>query len=294
MRITEMSNFTMIVISIILVIFNVGCQKHTEYPANIIVLLDISDRVSEEKYGKIAIEQVNSDIKNCQTIIDVFRDIVKTESFSNSKSKLRFLIPDQQGFQVDSEYKTPLLGLAENPMRTYTRFNQLERDVTTKIRELYDIILRTPQNQFTGSDLWSWFKYESERYIDPGYKNYIICLSDGYLDFDSNIQKNRDKGTYIVIDDDLRRIDDWRSKVYGEYRLSVPQGLDFSEYTVQFLMIGIKDRTTEGLMRDRDIIEAYWDPWLNTMGIRVFDFLPSVITDDEIKGFLDVKNRINN
>lgn len=277
-----------------LAILIVGCggsKKKNEkvYPANIIVLLDLSDRVSVEKYGEHAREQVNDDKDNCQTIIRVFDDIVRKEAYSNSKSRLRFFVPYQQDFPIDSERKKRLRAFGESPIGNVSKFDDLEVGVTNTINRLYAEVLTTPDDNFTGADIWGWFKDEAERYLKPEFRNYIICLSDGYLDFDEDIQSRREKGTFIIIDCELRESDDWEKKVRGEYKLLQPPGVDFSKYPVpvKFLMLGIKDRTPEGSLRDRDILKAYWEPWLESMGIEPVGFYSSDVEKEEIAAFLE-------
>ena len=267
-----------------------GCsQKENEkvYPANIIVLLDLSDRVSVEKYGGRAEEQVKYDKNNCEIIIGVFDDMVRKESYNNSKSKLRFFIPDQQGFQIDTEYKKKLRVFGKSPMGSFTNFDTFQIDVTKTINRLYEKVLTTPQDNFTGADIWSWFKYEAKRHLDPEFRNYIICISDGYLDFNEDIQDSREKGTFVTIDDELRNSDNWEEKVRSEYKL-LPPGVDFGNYEipVKFLMLGVKDRTYGGSLRDRDILEAYWEPWLESMGIEPSGFYSSDVEKEEIAEFL--------
>ena len=278
----------------VLVIFLVGCdgcKKKNEkvYPANIIVLLDLSDRVSVEKYGELARKQVNDDKDNCITIIKAFDDILRKETYSNSKSQLRFFVPDQKGFPIDSESKKSLRVFGESPIGNASKFDDLEIGITNTIDRLYTKVLTTPEENFTGVDIWGWFKDKAQRYLKPEFRNYIICLSDGYLDFDGDIQDNRDNGTFIIINDELRKSDDWEEKVRGEYKLLRPPEVDFSQYpaTVKFLMFGIKDRTSKGSLRDREILKAYWEPWLESMGIESIGFYSSDVEKEEITTFLD-------
>lgn len=68
-----------------------------------------------------------------------------------------------------------------------------------------------------------------------------------------------------------------------------PEGLNLKQYKppVKFLMLGIKDRTPEGSLRDRDILEAYWEPWLKSMDIEPYGFFPSDVEKKEIVDFLE-------
>ena len=281
---------TLVIVVIILLSGYSGCtcdNEEKEDPLNIIVLLDLSDRISKEKYSEIAVQQVENDKLNCGIIIEVFKRIViEDENLDRSKSMLHFLIPEQQGFQIDSEYKRKLLAFGKNPIGNRVNLKQLENDVFETISELYSTIPNKSEVEFTGADIWSWFKHDAGRYLRPGYRNYIICLSDGYLDFNEEIQKEREKGTYMVINEELRKSPDWKDKIRKQYKLTPARDFNDFDYPVQFLMVGIKDRLPDGSSRDRDIIEFYWELWLEAMAIKPFDFYRSEIGKSEIETFL--------
>ena len=269
-------------------------------PANIIVLLDLSDRVSNEKYEDSAKEQVKDDQKNYKAIIEVFRDIVRKEPYSRSQSKLRFFVPDQQGFPIDSVRKEKLRGFGVSPIKNTENFKNLKNEITATIDGLYIDVPTMPQEKFTGADIWTWFKDEANRYVDPESRNYIICFSDGYLDFNEEIQGTREKpgtrpkGTYMLIDDTLRQSDNWEEAVRNdEYKLIPAPGVNFSEYEipVQFMLIGIKNRSPGGLLYEIDILKLSWKLWLKSMGIVPHDFFyPSDVGKEEIEAFLKAPN----
>ena len=275
-----------------------GCQKQDdiEPPVNIIVLLDLSDRVSEKKYGNLANEQMDEDINNCQTIIDVYKTIVKDEVFSRSRSTLQFFIPDQQGFPIDSRYKKILRNFGESPIVSANRFRDLEKTIIATINELYREVLPAPRDKFTGADIWIWFKDEAKRYLDPESENYIICLSDGYLDFNKEIQGTREnpgprkKGTYMRIDDALRYSDNWEEKIRKEDKLL--SEVNFREYKipVQFIIFGFKNRSPKRILHEKDILELHWNLWLESMGIVPHPLYPSDVTKEEIATFLKAAN----
>ena len=277
-----------------------GCNKVDDNgpPKNIIVLLDLSDRVSKEKYKDLANEQMNEDINNCQTIIDVYKSIVKDEVFRYSQSTLQFFIPDQQGFKIKSTDNKILQTFGEGPIGSADKFQNLEKTIIATINELYREVLTMPQDNFTGADIWMWFKDEAKRHLDPESENYIICLSDGYLEFNEDIQGtrkepgSRKKGTYMLIDDTLRQSDNWEEEIRNKHKLLKPSGVDFSKYKipVQFMLIGIKDRTSERPLHEKDILKLYWELWLESMGIAIPKFYPSDVTKKEIATFLNAAN----
>ena len=106
---------------------------------------------------------------------------------------------------------------------------------------LYEFVTQHPQ---TGSDIYEWFKYEAEPYFDKGKRNLIICLSDGYLNFDRNIEANRIPDTFMRIRE-LRDDPNWQHRIHNSEGLK-PIGKDFSPYNVKFLMLEIAPQRDGG------------------------------------------------
>ena len=276
-----------------------GCSEEKEKvpPANIIVLLDLSDRLSIEKYEDDANQQKIDDVNDCTTIINIFQGIVKNEIFEHSESKLQFFIPDQQGFPIDSGYKKALRVFEKSPIGSAKNFSNLEKGIIRTINELYGKVLTAPRDKFTGSDIWMWFKDEARHHLDPEFRNYIICITDGYLDFDETIQGTREKPgprkqrTYMVIDEALRQSENWKKEISSELQMITPEEANFNQYSppVQFVMIGIKSRAPKHVLHEKDIIKHYWNLWLGPMGIKIYDFFPSDVTEEQIAEFLEAE-----
>ena len=180
-------------------ILNVGASTPGHQPINIIVVLDTSDRISNEG-------QVESDIEIVKEIVAQFDDLVKKHlqqiDVSDNESigyahRLTFVVPDQP--------RTP--AIPSNLMRAleikdpgkgngYPEFENHKQSLLSQVPKLYDFIQKNKQ---TGSDIWGWFQDEAHDYLKKGYQNRIICLSDGYLIFDNDIQAQRPKGTCMYM-----------------------------------------------------------------------------------------------
>lgn len=150
--------------------------------------------------------------------------------------------------------------------------------------------------KFTGSDIWDWFRKSAEARLQKGALNYIICISDGYLDFDADIQKNRpkrgNKTTFMQVAK-FRNDSNWEKKFDSEgHGLLVTEDFtNFRDYNVKLLMIEIKLRPN--YMLDRPIIEKYWRTWLDSMGITHSEFWESQddtsIVIEKIKEFISLQ-----
>ena len=102
-------------------------------------------------------------------------------------------------------------------------------------------------------------------------------MSDGYLDFNADIQAKRskrgNKANYIPYRQvaKFRDTSNWKQKFHNEEHGLLAIGKNFSDYDVKFLMVEITCRD----MFDLEIIEEYWRTWLESMGIADAEFLPA-------------------
>lgn len=257
---------------------------------NIVVILDTSDRISEEKHSG----QVQRDLDIAEGIVNFFEGLVRDELAESDRieylHRLTFVVPEQPGVpQIPLEIMEKLTIEDSGKGRSFPEFKQQKAELLPAVKALYEFVQE--HGQFTGSDIWDWFRSKAEFYLQ-GDHNYIICISDGYLNFDYAIEKQRRKGTFMQVGK-LRRIEDWQEKfLSGGYRFS-PISKDFSRYNVKFLMVEIvlRREQTTGVVytQDADIIKTYWETWLTSMGItdsRFIERLDPGILQKEIKAFI--------
>ena len=252
------------------------------YPLNIIVILDTSDRISKEKRP----DQAKTDILIAQGIVNLFADRVLEEIATLKRDKwfrhsLTFVVPEQPNTMPIPQNIIRKLKIWP-PTRDKDRVRITAADIKKRkdallqaINELYSCVDK--QEKFTGSDIWEWFRSSGEEYLKPNKQNYIICLSDGYLDFDNDIQAHRPKREnktsytpYHVISE-LRHDYDWKQKFNSDGHGLLEIGKDFSNYNAKFLMVEIRLRD----MLDLDILKEYWQQWLGSMKINHAEFIES-------------------
>ena len=256
----------------------IGCDDGPDppppKPINIVVILDTSDRVAEDKHPG----QVKKDIEVCQNIVNYYHEHCRRQLFFVG-NRLTFIVPNQPGIVPPPLHITKKLRIwptRQDLGKGPKWFGAKRKEVLSSIEQLYGAI--KTQNQFSGSDIWDWFRLHADGYLKKDMRNYIICVSDGYLDFDKSIQENRlrigNKTSYMPysVIAELSADPDWR-KVYdtkGHGLLEV--GQDFTGYDAKFLMVEMVLRD----MRDNvEIIEHYWQGWLSSMGITQSEFVYS-------------------
>lgn len=257
-------------------------SKSPPKPVNIIVILDTSDRVSKKKHS----DQVERDKKIVKEIITQFNEVVKEHIEKGDElkydSRLDIVIPNQPSVPMipwDITEKLTIKDRKGKDKRGHTSIAGIHDDLEKQgkalldaMSELYDFV---GEHNQTGSDIWEWFRSEAKDYLSADHQNLIICISDGYLDFDKKIEAKRTKGTYMQVGK-LRDDPDWKQKIHNSDGL-LPIGQDFNHYNVKFLMLEIALRSEKATgvpyQKDFDIIREYWKTWLKLMRIESTNFI---------------------
>ena len=273
-----------IVFTIALLVLTAGCTSDkldakdvsTEAlptkPANIIVIIDTSDRISTARNPR----QGEKDIEIAESIVHIFEEkFIRPNLYIGAKDRLAFVVPEQPEVVPPVSQQT----LANLKIWPTTRqraggapeFKKMKTKLLGAIGELYQSVSK--QKAFTGSDIWKWFRDSTEVYLKPDARNYIICFSDGYLDFNHDIQIRRPKRTYMSYRQivKFRETPNWKQRFHAEEHDLLEIGKDFSNYNVKFLMVEITHRH----MLDLEIVKEYWQTWLKSMGIAESQFLPT-------------------
>ena len=266
-------------------------------PVNIIVVLDVSDRLQREKLPGQEL-QIEKDKKIAKGIVDHYKNLAKQTYFIGNRHRLTFVVPKQPGIQklIPQETLEALKIWPTNMDRAKgaPRFKEMQEELNQAINALYEFI--DNRQEFTGSDIWGWFKVSAEEYLHADALNYIICISDGYLYLNRiYVPTLPKKGnlTAVILHDVVEKFSrdpDWKTEfVQEEYGL-LPIERDFSDYNVKFLMVEVGLPVLR--VKDLPILKAYWMPWLQAMGIPAddSDFIhtqddPEVVIE-EIKKFL--------
>ncbi len=251
-------------------------SRVSDAPVNIIVIIDTSDRVSEEKHPN----QRERDIDILKEIVDQFYKLVEPTIRKGGTIKtpheLTFVVPEQPRVpDLPSEIVNKLTIMAPKKRSENPEFQKKRKELTDAISELYGHVQQQSQ---TGSDIWNWFRSQAKSPLSKDYQNRIICLSDGYLNFDIDIESRRPQGTYMKVG--ALRNDPGAVKKIENGTEGLRPVRDFSDYNIKFLMLEIRLREEGGVpyFQDFDLIKVYWETWLNTMGIEDTEFFEQLGT----------------
>ncbi len=261
-------NVVVIMYILSLIFLNISYSNNGT-PVNIIVIIDTSDRVSKEKYP----DQRERDISILKEIINQFYEQIQTyieRGGSIPPYRLTFAVPEQPKVSdPPNEIVNQLTIEAPKDRNGNQKFQNRKEELINAISELYDHVQQHPQ---TGSDIWDWFRSKAVPSFSKNHQNCIICISDGYLNFDIDIEQKRPKGTYMkvaALRDDPEAVKKIKNGSEGLRRVG-----PFSDFNIKFLMLEIRLREEDGVrhFQDSDIIQAYWGTWLDAMGIKAPKF----------------------
>lgn len=255
---------------------NIGISAQTT-PVNIVIILDTSDRVSDERHPG----QIERDKEIIEEIVTEFEKVAKRHILAAEElrydDRLTIVIPTQPGVPPVPRQIMADLTIADEDRENHRSLAGINTDVEERkkgllnaLDTLYEFVR---QHRHTGSDIWEWFKYEAESYFFESHRNIIVCISDGYLNFDIQIQERRIPRTYMQVSK-FRDDPQWEQKIRGGQGL-LPTGNDLGLYNIDFLMSEIQLQTDENgisYQKDFQIIIAYWEVWLSAMRIQSTDF----------------------
>ena len=152
-------------------------------PMNIIVILDTSNRIDERRHPG----QAEKDIMIAQTIVNYNHELARKIIFG-TYNHVAFVVPNQPNttkVPLQITQKLKIWPTWKDLNVGAKKLDPMKEDLLSGIKELYDFVGK--QERFTGSNIWRWFQRSGEAYLKKDERNYIICVSDGYLDFDKTI-----------------------------------------------------------------------------------------------------------
>jgi hypothetical protein len=152
-------------------------------PINYTIILDLSDRVLNEK-------QLDYDIAQIELVFQKFRKKARQNLIITSKDRFVVKIIPQNGSSLDHNYFENLLQLRLDQIHIKDKNSRMEKlgsilkETLNKLKD--SAILGKRKSDYAGVDLWSFLNTNKEQIARPAYDNTIVIMTDGYLDFEDN------------------------------------------------------------------------------------------------------------
>ena len=235
---------------------------------NIIILLDLSDRIFNPNQVKRDKEIINS-------IFDLFETRQKRLGYISSRDRLTITVASQKDSELDLLPFKDNLQVIMNRKMTRKNFEAVRKDFLQTVDDLYNNAI---QNKTTGADLWSFVGSKLESYIKAPtekiiFRNKLIILSDGYLVFDKEISAKRPNGTTMSLQKirEISKMSNWNEVIERDknnYNLQPHEGQNFEN--LQVLMLEITPFEQEINVFEGKILNYIWENWFNSMGVEFF------------------------
>jgi len=284
----------LLIISILLI----SCEKNnkeerTPVQRNVIILLDLSDRII------LNTKQPSSDKETISAIVDAYISSIKDtivqydKDFSLIKDKFAIRIADQKGTKIDkNNFEQELQFDFSNTKTDNVKYilKDFKSTLQKQLDKLYSLASQSNNpKDYHGADIWKFFNEDLENLLskDPNSQNYLFIITDGYLYFENyNKQlQNTNRRTDMKFLSELRN-KDWESKFDEQDMGLIPVDKNYSNLKVAVLGIAPKD-----FWNEFDLIKKVWGKWFKEMGLAedkiiFFKSENTTIIENKVKEFI--------
>ena len=233
-------------------------------PLNVIVLLDLSNRIDTNKHPR----QAEKDQVVIGNLLDVFGERQKQFGYMVSKDKFSIVFANQSDPAFESFEFMDKLSIDMEDHMTNPKYKKKKQEIVTNCSLLYHQAVKKADS---GADIYTWLKDQYPSYHRKGkYKNKIIVLTDGYLAFDPEVSANRPKGTQINWSHfkTLRAHPKNWIEYYqrNEMGFTPIEGADFKNTSIR--LMEVEPRETNKNPHEFDLLRHFWEDWFNKMNLQ--------------------------
>ncbi len=238
---------------------------------NITVLLDLSDRIKPDLHP----DQVQRDKEIILTVVDIIKQNIKSKGLINSFDKIKVIFyPEHEApqfSQIASNLNIDFESLAIKDRKI--KYHSIDSIFKSNLNSLYNDAVQ--QKNFSGADIWSFFKDEvNQKCIinKKDYHNYLIILTDGYIYWKYTKNSIKNRFTYILPNSNqvavFRNDPNWQEKFDEKDYGLLKTGTQVKDLNVMVLEVN----PVKEYPQDYDIIRKYLTKWFDEMGIKKDDF----------------------
>ena len=164
-------------------------------PLNVSIYLDLSDRLERQMVPS----QKDRDIEIVNYLTEIVKNHAVAQKILPSRDRIKVFFypaPNDSKIALLSEDLEMDLSKAQ-PAEKKQMLLDFQEKFTTSLTKIYEATLK--DGNWIGSDIWGFFKKQVDTYcIREDARNIIVILTDGYLFYEPNKQKNGDNYSYIL------------------------------------------------------------------------------------------------
>lgn len=235
---------------------------------NISILLDLSDRISPEKYPNAGMEIFQRDLGYIKTVSSSFETHLKSSKIRKMNDFIQvFFEPEPMNKEINTISQKMKLSFDKNNI-TKAAISQITPTYVNYSSQIYDLALK--DKTFVGSDIWTFFKNNAKDYcIIPNHRNILIILTDGYLYHKDNVIKESNRTTYLTpefINASKLNVSNYKDLMIQNKFGFIPATDSLQD--LEIIVIGINP--IKGKPFEEDVIVKYWEDWFTAMNIKKF------------------------
>lgn len=204
--------FGLIVLASTIIITNGSCSSSdggdsdtttvadsSKMPLNVVVFLDLSDRVTKNSDGTT---QLDKDI----SIVNHLATIVSEKAYKNNIRKAKdcfkvIFYPAPEDSTINDLAKKLDIDMSSYQkielQKKMDDVHNLSKTVNDNLKVIYDNTIE--QHNFVGCDIWGFFNTKAKNYcVKPEYRNILVLITDGYIYHKDNLLKNQDNQTTYI------------------------------------------------------------------------------------------------
>lgn len=261
--------------------------KKSKENLNISFLLDLSDRISPEKYPNESMEFYQRDVAYIKSVSEAFVTHLKAKKVREMNDKIQLYFDPEPQNQNINKISNDLRYKVNRNNASLEILDEIEQMYSEKPLEIYEFAIK--DSKYVGSDTWRFFKTKIADYcIDDDYRNILIVLTDGYIYHKNTKVKEANRTSYLIpqlVNSLKLNNKNWKETMDNKELGFISTGMDLSQLEV--LVLGINPSKNNPY--EEDVIMKYWEDWLNDMNVKRYEIktaeLPSNV-DRIIKQFI--------
>lgn len=256
---------------------------------NISILLDLSDRISPEKYPNPSMEYYQRDVGYINSIAEAFSAHIKGKKIKQIDDKIQvFFDPAPLNPDINSISKGLKVSLNKENVSNAI-IAEVENNYKAEPAELYKLAIK--DNNYIGSDTWKFFRNKVNDCTEDDYRNILVILTDGYIFYKNSLMQEGSETSYLTPETVRKNglnTPNWSARFRDGHFGFLKANDDLSN--LEILVLGINPSPNNPY--EEEVIKAYWTKWFEAMKVKRYEIrsaeLPSDM-DKVIKDFIGKK-----
>lgn len=255
---------------------------------NISILWDLSDRI-DTTLNPAAPQYYQRDIEIIKHFTELFKKDMDAKGAYVANQKIKvFFTPTPSNQEINNIAQKLSVDLSQYQgqganIEKKKIYDNITETFVQNANEIYRLTVADNKGKvnWDGADIWRFFKNNVHDCIEPGYRNVLVILTDGYIFHKDSRDKINNRTAFILPETlkPFRNNNNWKqlfdSKDYGLIKVNN----ELKDLEVLVLEINPSKQNRN----DEDYIKAYLDKWFAEMGISKSIIYPTDLPTNTLK-----------